>query len=104
MSTRLLTVDAHALELAAGEPAEPTTRLRELGRLGEAEVGVWEIDPGTAEDVEADEIFVVLGGSGTVRFDDGEQIALRPGTVVRLREGEHTVWTITERLRKIYLT
>jgi uncharacterized cupin superfamily protein len=103
MTSRVLTADAHALELPDGQTGEPATRLRELGRLGDLEVGVWEIDPGTAEDVEADEIFVVLSGSGTVRFDDGEQIALRPGTVVRLHEGEHTIWTIAERLRKIYI-
>ena len=39
-----------------------------------------------------------------MRFDDGELIELRPGTVVRLHEGEHTVWTIAERLRKVYLS
>lgn len=31
-------------------------------------------------------------------------MTLGPGDVVRLAEGARTVWTVTETLRKVYLT
>lgn len=81
----------------------PTTGVHELPAVGGVEVGVWEISPGTVTDTEVDEVFIVLSGRGTVAFEDGEMIALAPGTVVRLAAGERTTWTISETLRKIYL-
>lgn len=69
------------------------------------EGGVWEMEPGVGTDTEADEVFVVLSGAGTVEFLDPAlpPVALRPGTLVRLEEGMQTRWTVTERLRKLYL-
>jgi uncharacterized cupin superfamily protein len=76
-----------------------------LGRFGGLEVGVWEMTPGVMSDVEADEVFVVLSGAATVEFDDGTApLTLGPGDVVRLAEGARTVWTVTDTLRKVYLT
>jgi uncharacterized cupin superfamily protein len=84
---------------------QPSTGVEELGRFGGLDVGVWEMTPGVMRDEEADEIFVVLSGSATVEFDDGTTaLSLRPGDVVRLAEGTNTVWTVTETLRKVYLT
>ena len=41
---------------------------------------------------------------GVVRnHDDGEQVELRPGSVVRLRAGERTTWVVHETIRKIYV-
>jgi uncharacterized cupin superfamily protein len=67
------------------------------------EVGVWEAGPGRDADVELDELFLVLAGSGSVTFDDGSTIHLRPGVLVRLYAGDRTQWSITQRLRKLYL-
>ena len=67
------------------------------------EVGLWEAGPGTDTDVEADEVFLVLSGAGAVRFEDGSAIDLRPGVLVRLHQGDRTIWVVTERLRKLYL-
>ena len=50
-----------------------------------------------------DEVFLVLSGRGTVTFADGGAIDLRPGVLVRLHAGDQTTWTVTERLRKLYL-
>ena len=76
-----------------------------LGRFGGLEVGVWEMTPGVMRDEEADEVFVVLSGAATVEFEDGTAtLALKPGDVVRLAEGAKTVWTVTETLRKVYLS
>ena len=101
---------AHFLEHDAVAPdqvvdGEPRTGAATLGRFGGLEVGVWEMTPGVMSDVEADEVFVVLSGAATVEFDDGTTpLQLSPGDVVRLAEGARTVWTVTETLRKIYLT
>lgn len=74
-----------------------------LSVMADTELGLWEAGPGTDVDVEADEVFVVLAGTGVIEFHDGSTVALRPGVVVRLLEGDRTTWTITERLRKLYL-
>jgi uncharacterized protein len=71
----------------------PTVGLNPLDQLGDAELGLWEVD----------EVFIVLSGAGWVRFASGENIALTPGLAVRLNAGEQTTWTITKPLRKIYL-
>ena len=71
---------------------------------GETEIGIWEHSPGTSTDVEADEVFVVLSGRGTVEFiESGDVLQLVPGVVARFEAGTATRWTITETLRKIYI-
>lgn len=81
----------------------PTAAVTTLGSVGDTEVGLWEMSEGTARDTEVDEVFVVVEGRGEVVFEDGERIALAPGVMVRLSAGERTVWTVTERVRKIWV-
>ncbi|MBN9630024.1 MAG: cupin domain-containing protein [Actinobacteria bacterium] len=91
-------------------PGDDLTALAELGRFGgpdgrALEVGIWEMAPGTATDVEADELFVVIAGRAVVDFTEtGHRLELAPGDVVRLSAGDRTVWTVSETLRKVYLT
>lgn len=86
----------------SGDPSTATTT---LGEFGGFEIGIWEMSPGVMTDVEADEAFVVLSGSATVDFADGTPtLTLGPGDVVRLAAGAETTWTVTEPLRKVYLT
>ena len=68
-------------------------------------VGVWEHSPGVSTDVEADEVFVVLAGSGVLSFDAPAlpPVTLAAGVIVRLTEGMRTTWTVTETLRKVYI-
>ncbi len=83
----------------------PSTGVSPLGEFGGMEVGVWEMTPGVMRDVESDEVFVVLFGSAVIEFDDGTAaLSVHAGDVVRLAEGARTVWTVTETLRKVYLT
>ena len=84
----------------------PTTGWAALGATADgAEVGVWEMTPGTMSDVEADEVFVVVAGRATVSFADARaSLTLGPGSVARLDAGAETVWTVTETLRKVYVT
>ncbi|WP_319456777.1 MULTISPECIES: cupin domain-containing protein [unclassified Mycobacterium] len=83
----------------------PRTGFHTLTEFDGLEVGVWEMTPGAMSDVEADEVFVVLSGSATVEFGDATPpLRLGAGDVVRLAAGTETVWTVTETLRKVYLT
>ena len=81
----------------------PTAAVETLTSLHGTEVGLWEMTEGTARDTEVDEVFVVLAGRGTVEFEDGERVDLRRGVAVRLTAGERTVWTVEERLRKVWV-
>ncbi|CAN7159295.1 cupin domain-containing protein [Terrabacter sp. LjRoot27] len=82
----------------------PTAAVTTLAEVAGAEVGVWEMSPGTVTDVEADEVFVVLSGRATLTVEGGATLELGPGSVVRLPEGARTTWTVTETLRKVYVT
>jgi uncharacterized cupin superfamily protein len=83
----------------------PTTAAQPVTELAGLEIGVWEMTPGQMSDVEAEEVFVVLAGSATVAFaDDSPTLHLQAGDVVRLAAGAETVWTVTETLRKVYVT
>ena len=81
----------------------PTAAVLTLDTLGGAEVGLWEMSEGTARDTEVDEVFVIVSGRGRVSFEDGEHVDLAPGVAVRLTAGERTVWTVTERVRKVWV-
>jgi uncharacterized cupin superfamily protein len=99
-----------AIVLAAVEARQvvsgsPSTGFVELGSIGGAEYGVWEMTPGAITDVEADEVFVVVFGAATVELvDDGTVRLLAAGSVGRLEAGMRTIWTVTETLRKVYFT
>ncbi|MUL80462.1 cupin domain-containing protein [Mycobacterium sp. CBMA247] len=94
--------DVRTDQLIAGRPQTGTA---ELGTIGDVEIGVWEMTEGTMRDVEAEEVFVVLTGRAVVEFDDGTApLHLQSGDVARLAAGARTVWTVTERLRKVYIT
>ncbi len=88
---------------------DPTTGSVAFGAIGRADFGVWEMSTGTMYDVEAEEIFVVTAGRGTVvieTFNGAPEtsVELFPGSLMRLSEGMKTTWTVTETLRKVYIT
>jgi uncharacterized protein len=97
------TLEPYDLEPDEVVSGSPRTAERTITSIGEVEVGIWEITPGTVTDVEKDEAFVVLAGEGTVTFTDGEAVDLAPGSLVRLHAGESTVWEIRSTLRKVYV-
>lgn len=112
-AARLLSPDvvAHALEheplpadeVLEGEPTAAVLDLAEVGGVGGVGVGLWEMGVGCARDTEVDEVFVVLAGQGTVAFEDGTVLELRPGVAVRLSAGDRTTWTVSETLRKVWV-
>lgn len=83
----------------------PTSAVHPLALVGGTEVGIWEMTPGAAADIETDEVFVVLSGRARIAFDDPAlpDLDVHGGSVVRLAAGQRTVWTVTETLRKIYI-
>ncbi|WP_344784731.1 cupin domain-containing protein [Microbacterium kribbense] len=83
----------------------PRTGYVELDRADGRTIGVWEHTPGVSTDVEADEVFVVVAGAGLLEFTEPDlpPVELRPGVIVRLTDGMHTVWTVRETLRKVYI-
>lgn len=109
-------VDVAALELGHEKvPAEqdggdgPSTGSLELGTLAGVEFGVWEMSIGTMLDIEAEEVFVVTAGRGLVVIEPfggakEQRVELFPGALMRLSEGMKTTWTVTETLRKVYVT
>ncbi len=83
----------------------PTVGYLLLGEFSGHEYGIWEMTPGAMSDVEEDELFVVLSGHGVVEHgDDRTKTVLTPGVVVRLSAGARTTWTITETLRKVWIS
>ncbi len=92
--------DVSAEQRVSGSPKTGSVQIE---KFGGTVVGVWEMTPGVMRDVEVDEILTVLSGAATVEFQDGRKITLEPGTVARLHAGQHTVWTVTETLRKVYI-
>lgn len=110
-----LRVEHHPLPADQVRAGHPTSGSAVLGVLGDGgvvgesgelgvEIGVWEMTPGVATDVEVDEVVVVLTGRARVEFEgDMAPIEIGPGDVVRLPAGLRTVWTVTETLRKVYL-
>ncbi len=71
--------------------------------------GIWEHSPGVSTDVEVEEVFVVVAGSGRLVLLDsnppGVTMELKVGTVVHLAAGERTRWEIDEPgLRKVFIT
>jgi uncharacterized protein len=81
-----------------------TTAVAAMAQEGDMEVGVWEHSVGTSTDTEIEEVFVVLAGKGTVTCTEDGQIDLAPGVVGLLPAGAQTTWTITEPLRKVWVT
>ncbi|MEZ5094198.1 cupin domain-containing protein [Nocardioides sp.] len=110
MTLRYVDVDVFVTEMPRQRiPADeilggfPTAGSRSIAQVAGAEVGIHEMSPGMARDIECDEVFVVISGRGSIEFEDGEVLPLSAGTVVRLNKGDRTIWHISETLRKFYV-
>ncbi|GAA1142385.1 cupin domain-containing protein [Microbacterium natoriense] len=105
LDARAIDLPHEALPAATVVSGAPTAALLPLATVGDTEVGIWEMTPGTASDTEADEVFVVLSGHAVIEFVSPPlpPLEVGPGSLVRLAEGMQTVWTVTETLRKVYV-
>ncbi len=102
---RTVAIETAPVEAEAVEEGDPFAGAAALAEIGEIEVGVWEMTPGVATDIEADEVFVVLSGRATIEYLDPPlpAAAIGPGSMVWLTAGMSTRWTVTETLRKVYV-
>lgn len=91
---------------AASAKESVTTGFAELGTIGGADFGLWEMSSGAMRDIEGDEVFLVISGAGRIEFDEPcrDPIELAPGSLVRLDEGMKTRWYIDGApLRKLFI-
>ncbi|WP_033338759.1 cupin domain-containing protein [Catenuloplanes japonicus] len=67
--------------------------------------GVWESEPGTSrwEFLTRGEIIHVVAGRMVVTEDGGEPVELTAGATAYFPIGWEGEWTVTERLRKVYV-
>jgi uncharacterized cupin superfamily protein len=88
------------------EQDEETGGLVRMVREEPVMIGLWKPNGAAGCKIEyildADETLVVLSGSGEVRVDQGEPIALRPGVVVSLPRGCHLSWLVDEEFRELW--
>lgn len=104
------------VELEAVDPADtvsgnPVQGIADLGGIGGAELGIWELRGGTVTDTEVDELFIVLSGSASIELLDvpgepdaaGRVVEVAAGDVMRLVAGTRTRWTVDDHIRKVYV-
>jgi uncharacterized cupin superfamily protein len=91
-------------DVVSGDPAQGVA---EIGTIGNAEVGIWELRGGVVTDTEVDELFVVLSGGASIEMLDGPEagttVVVGPGDVMRLVAGTRTRWTVEDHIRKVYI-
>lgn len=107
--TRLICADVFTEQLDARDAPTPMpmpmpTFSRALATVNAEVLGLWDAAPGCLSEVESDEVFLILSGSGTLTFEDSSTIDLKSGVLVRLYEGDRTTWDVRSRLRQLYLT
>ncbi|WP_035805381.1 cupin domain-containing protein [Kitasatospora mediocidica] len=89
-------------QIVSGTP-EVTGKVLWESEDGRQARGIWQITPGVVTDTEADELFVVISGRATVEIEGGPTLEVGPGDLAVLHEGDRTVWTVHETLRKAYV-
>ncbi|MCF2573573.1 cupin domain-containing protein [Brevibacterium sp. UCMA 11754] len=78
-----------------------------MGTIAGAEYGLWEMSAGAMRDVEGEEVFLVISGTGRIEFDSPElsPVVLSPGRLVRLEPGMKTRWYVNAApLRKLFIS
>jgi uncharacterized cupin superfamily protein len=105
LNAATVTLDPLPLDPGDVVHGQPAAAFREVLDAYGVRVGIWELSRGIVTDTEADEVFVVVSGSAMVEFEGSDRILhLSAGSVGRLAAGSRTRWTVTETLRKVYLS
>lgn len=77
----------------------------EFDPVAGANVGIWEMPPGVAKFDDEEELFVVISGAATLTFlKTAEKVEIGPGSIVRLYDGQETLWEVRETIRKVYVS
>lgn len=89
-------------DVVSGSPRQGVVA---LGSISGATTGIWELRDGVVTDTEVDELFVVLSGGATIELlDEGRSVEVAAGDVMRLVAGTRTKWTVTDHIRKVYIS
>lgn len=102
-------IELEAVDAADTVSGSPRQGIAELGTMGSADVGIWELREGVVADTEVDELFVVLSGGARIEFLDAdnnvidEPVEVSQGDVMRLVGGSRTRWTVENHIRKVYI-
>jgi uncharacterized cupin superfamily protein len=66
--------------------------------------GIWSCTPGSFRwTFDTDETATILEGQVTVQMADGTTLELKPGDLAFFPRGQKSVWTVKEKLRKVYV-
>lgn len=102
-------IELEPVDAADTVSGSPRQGIAELGTMGTADVGIWELREGVVTDIEVDELFVVLSGGARIEFLDSENnvidgpVEVAQGDVMRLVGGSRTRWTVENHIRKVYI-
>lgn len=102
-------IELESVDAADTVSGSPRQGIAELGTMGTADVGIWELREGVVTDTEVDELFVVLSGGARIEFLDNENnvidgpVEVAQGDVMRLVGGSRTRWTVENHIRKVYI-
>lgn len=67
--------------------------------------GIWQMEEGVLVDVNGPETVCIISGSASVLIEPaGRTYELKPGDVFTFDEGEKATWTVTERVRKFFVS
>ena len=71
------------------------------------QAGLWKPGDAAGKQIEveliADETFLVLAGSGTLRIEGREEIELCSGDMISLAKGTKTVWVVDEDFKEFWV-
>jgi uncharacterized cupin superfamily protein len=97
-------VDWGAQPDALSGASHSTGRLVHKGPNNRPESGIWVCTPGQWRlSIPRDELCHFVAGRATYRSDDGEVIAVNPGTVVMFPAGWTGECTVHETMRNVYM-
>lgn len=102
-----VTVELESVPAEDVVSGSPRQGVAELGEIGGAQAGIWELREGVVTDTEVDELFIVLSGGARIEFlsgpEQGGTVEVGPGDVMRLVGGSRTRWTVEDHIRKVYI-
>jgi uncharacterized protein len=88
-------------QVLAGDPRTSELTLAAT-EDGAESAGLWRCTRGSFTDVEVEESFLVICGRATVRYENGTEFELVPGSVHRFAGGERTTWVVEETILKAF--
>ncbi len=91
-------------DVLSGDPATQVHWVHRTDAPGQPAVGIWIVEPSTFKlSFPGHETVHVLEGALDVVLADGATVELRPGDVATFPAGQESIWTVSERLKKVFV-